>query len=79
MNENNKKEWGNYKTVKQLYDWGRTYTYYRLKAGDIKGVLIREKTSGPGKRLFYLPSISDYLMREMEKQAPTSDNADNSL
>lgn len=60
-------EWGGYSIVKQQFDLGRTYTYYLEKAGKIKGVLLRNKGSKTGKKLFYLPSIGDFLKKKMEE------------
>lgn len=61
-------EFGSYRVVERMFGWGRTYTYYRAKAGDIDSVFLQQRGCKAGKRLFRIASVRDYITRKMNEQ-----------
>ena len=53
--------WGDAKTVFQIYGISRTPLYRLMAAGSIKAASLQGDDALRGKRLFYLPSIAEFL------------------
>ena len=53
--------WGDAKTVFHIYGISRTPLYRLMAAGSIKAASLQDEKSLRGKRLFYLPSIAEFL------------------
>jgi hypothetical protein len=53
--------WGDAKAVARIFGISRTPLYRMISAGLIKSASLQLEGSERGKRLFYLPSISELL------------------
>lgn len=61
-------EFGRWQDVQRLYGIKRGTLYNLVAEGRIRSVSLRRKGNLHGCRLFYLPSISQYLNSLMEPQ-----------
>jgi hypothetical protein len=59
-------EFGDFKTVRRLFNLSRGHLYRLGAEGKIKSSVLRQRGALRGRRLWYLPSIRDYLFANME-------------
>lgn len=59
-------EFGDSKVVRKMYSLSRAHTYRLSAEGKIKSSVLRQRGALRGRRLWYLPSIRDYLIANME-------------
>jgi hypothetical protein len=59
-------EWTDYHGVHLLFGLRRSTAYHLDKEGLIKSVSLRHENERRGKRLFFVPSIREYLRSKME-------------
>ena len=59
-------EFGEIADVQRLYGLRRTTTFNLIREGQIKSVLLRKPGNKSGKRLVYLPSVREWLLKQME-------------
>jgi hypothetical protein len=61
-------EFGRFQDVQRLFGINRGTLYNLIEEGRVKSVTLRFKGNIRDCRLFYLPSVSEYLHRLMEEQ-----------
>jgi hypothetical protein len=54
-------EWVDHHGLLELFGIRRSLAYHLVVTGLIKSVSLRERSERRGKRLFYVPSIREYL------------------
>jgi hypothetical protein len=59
-------EFGDSKVAKKMYCLSRAHLYRLGAEGKIKSACLRQRGSTRGRRLWYLPSIREYLLANME-------------
>lgn len=59
-------EFGDSKVVRKIYSLSRAHIYRLSAEGKIKSSCLRQRGASRGRRLWYLPSIRDYLFANME-------------
>ena len=59
-------EFGNWRTVKSLYGFSRSYSYLLASQGLIRSVCIRKPGALKGKRLFDCASIREFIQASAE-------------
>ena len=61
-------EYGTYKEVKTLFGIKRGLLYKLVFEGKVKSVSLRRPGEKRGVRLFYLPSVREFLESQLELQ-----------
>lgn len=59
-------EFGDFRVAGKMFSFSRATLYRLLAEGKIKSACLRERGKTRGRRLFYLPSIREYLFAHME-------------
>lgn len=62
-------EFGDFRVAGKMFNFSRATLYRLLAEGKIKSASLRERGKTRGRRLFYLPSIREYLFAHMEGEA----------
>jgi hypothetical protein len=63
-------EFGDFKTVRRLFGISRAHLYRLGAEGKIKSSVLRQRGALRGRRLWYLPSVRQLLVANMEGGAP---------
>jgi hypothetical protein len=59
-------EFGDSKVVRKMFGLSRAHLYRLSAEGKIKSSCLRRRGTMRGRRLWYLPSVRDYLLENME-------------
>ena len=59
-------EFGDAKIVRKMFSLSRAHLYRLSADGKIKSSCLRQRGKMRGRRLWYLPSVRDYLLANME-------------
>lgn len=59
-------EFGDSKLVRKMFCLSRAHLYRLARAGKIKSSCLRQRGAIRGRRLWYLPSVREYLVSNME-------------
>jgi hypothetical protein len=73
-------EWTDFRGVLELFGLRRSTAYHLYDEGLIKSVSLAEHGEKRGKRLFFVPSIREYLNSKLENEQPAvAEKSRNSL
>lgn len=59
-------EFGDSKVARKMFSLSRAHLYRLDAEGHIKSVCLRQRGKTRGRRLWYLPSVREYLVANME-------------
>lgn len=59
-------EFGDSKVVRKMFSLSRAHLYRLTAAGLIKSSCLRQRGKMRGRRLWFIPSVRDYLLANME-------------
>lgn len=68
-------EWGRCGDVQRIFGIGRATTYLLLKAGKIRGCVLRARGKKSGLRLIDMQSVREYIKSEMARTGAISQEA----
>jgi hypothetical protein len=63
-------EWVDHRGLKRRFSIGRSAAYTHIENGDFRSVVLRRKGCIKGKRLFFVPSVREYIAAQSDGVDP---------